>query len=175
MQRLPFITSPIEQQFDLMVLGSTDRLSSSLNLFQLQSHYHAKLPLHPLLRLLVAGHLGFNRTNHPADQPDITKLKLGGSNGLRGYAYNSLMGDPLAKQLKLKAMTLEMQYQLMPSLYLTTFVDAGNIVRAWRDPIKKSAGFGLTYGTPIGDINVSLARPIHERNSTWRINLTYTN
>lgn len=173
-QQLPFMTATIQQQWSVALLGSSDTLSSSLNLFQIRGQYLAKIPIHPLFRMVFATHWGINHTNDPQNQPDITKLKLGGSNGLRGYAFNSIAGPTNANKHILKAITLEAQYQMLPDLYLTTFVDAGNVTPTWHHALKKSAGVGLAYSTPLGDINVSLARPIHDGRQPWRLNLTYT-
>jgi len=121
--------------------------------------------------------------------PSLDKLHTdlrfftGGDNSVRGFDYKGIDGlenlhsSDLTSQ-KLKVISGEYQYWLLRNWGLSMFADAGNVVQHWNDPVKKAAGFGVLWRSPVGPFSLSFARDLHIPNHTqahrnkWRLHLS---
>ena len=105
----------------------------------------------------------------------------GGSQSIRGYAYQSL-GDELtviepngeAETFvvggdRLVIGSLEYQYYFTDTWRGALFVDAGDAFDKGEFDVKVGAGFGVHYITPVGPVRVELANSVSEDNPSWRL------
>ena len=105
----------------------------------------------------------------------------GGSQSIRGYAYQSL-GDELTvvepngetKTLvvggdRLVIGSLEYQYYFTGTWRGALFVDAGDAFDRGEFDAKVGAGFGVHYVTPVGAVRVELANSVSEDDPSWRL------
>lgn len=103
--------------------------------------------------------------------PISQRYFLGGGSSIRGFSENSLGpkgsdGNPIGGDL-LFANNFELRYALLESLWLQTFIDAGNVFLQNRSvdlgDIRTSSGIGLRFISPIGPIGLDIARPIDHK------------
>ncbi len=103
---------------------------------------------------------------HSQDYIPISKrFFAGGSNSVRGYAYQDLgdkdrQGEPIGGYSLFEA-SAELRFPLIGKLNGVLFLDGGNI---FADPyqfdlvnLRYGAGFGFRYLTPVGPIRIDLA------------------
>lgn len=60
--------------------------------------------------------------------------------------------------------SIEYRYWLMPTWGVTAFFDAGNAIDHWSDALKKGAGFGLLWKSPVGAFSISAASGLDKEN-----------
>ena len=78
---------------------------------------------------------------------------------VRGFSYHSL-GDPtIFKNTKLLTATLEAQKELIPSLFVNAFTDAGTSGTSL-DRYAAAIGLGVIWESPLGNIELSIGKPI---------------
>ena len=105
----------------------------------------------------------------------------GGSQSIRGYAYQSL-GDELTVVEpngetktavvggdRLVIGSLEYQYYFTATWRGALFVDAGDAFDRGEFDAKVGAGFGVHYVTPVGAVRVELANSVSEDDPSWRL------
>ena len=109
--------------------------------------------------------------------PSSLRFFAGGDNSVRGYVYKSLgpkdvTGDVVGGKHLLQG-SMELQRAIFDKWAVSTFYDVGN---AFDDVMNlklyQGAGIGLHYETPIGALNLSLARQISVPNPQLRIHFT---
>ena len=107
----------------------------------------------------------------------------GGSQSIRGYAYQSLgneitvTGDDGQQRTlvvggdRLVTSTLEYQYYLNKNWRAAVFVDAGDAFDDGEFEANVGAGFGIHFLTPVGAVRVEMANSVTEDNPSWRLHL----
>lgn len=111
------------------------------------------------------------------DVPSSLRFFAGGDNSVRGYAYKSLApkdatGDVVGGKNLLQG-SLELQRAIFDKWAVSIFYDAGNAFDDTKDlKLYQGAGIGLHYTTPIGAINLSLARQISVPDPQLRLHFT---
>lgn len=60
--------------------------------------------------------------------------------------------------------SIEYRYWLMPTWGVTAFFDAGNAINQWSEALKKGAGFGLLWKSPVGAFSISVASGLDKEN-----------
>ena len=109
--------------------------------------------------------------------PSSLRFFAGGDNSVRGYAYKSLgpkdaSGEVVGGKQLLQG-SVELQRVIFDKWAVSIFYDAGNAfddVSALK--LHQGAGLGLHYKTPIGALNLSLARQISVPDPQFRIHFT---
>ncbi|MFZ4857526.1 MAG: autotransporter assembly complex protein TamA [Desulfuromonadaceae bacterium] len=111
------------------------------------------------------------------NMPSSLRFFAGGDNSVRGYAYKSLgpkdaTGDVVGGKHLLQG-SIELQRAIFNNWAVSTFYDAGNAFDdAMNLKLFQGVGIGLHYETPIGALNLSLARQISVPNPQLRIHFT---
>lgn len=100
----------------------------------------------------------------------------GGDQSVRGYDYRTLSptdetGDRIGGRFLL-AGSVEYQYEFIPKWRAATFIDHGNAVNSWTDPMKTSAGIGIRWVSPVGPIRLDLAKSISDQDEGFRIHFS---
>ena len=89
----------------------------------------------------------------------------GGDRSLRGYDYESISprdknGD-LKGGSKLLTASLEYQFKVTGKWWGAAFFDVGDVVDHVQDfRLKKGAGLGIRWESPLGPIKLDIARPV---------------
>jgi len=150
-------------------------LSSTASFLQLNGN--GKI-LFPLLggRVLVRGDLGYTEVTNVRELPASIRFFAGGDSSVRGFAYESL--GPLADNGEviggrhLATGSLEYDHPITEKWHLAVFTDGGNAFNDFNDfEIRRSAGFGIRWRSPLGPIRLDLARAVDESRD-WRLHLS---
>ena len=141
-------------------------LLSEVDLLQLKFNGKGILPLGKKARILSRLEAGYNFVDDFTQLPSSLRFFAGGDNSIRGYEYESLGpegsdGDVVGGEGVVVG-SFEADYLFKPKWALAAFVDAGNAFEVNDIQIKKSAGVGVRWRSPIGPVKVDVAFPIDE-------------
>lgn len=111
-----------------------------------------------------------------ASVPASLRFFAGGDQSVRGYDYRTLSptdetGDRIGGRF-LMASSVEYQYEFRHKWRAATFIDHGNAVDSWKDPMKTSAGIGIRWVSPVGPIRLDLAQSISDPDEGFRIHFS---
>lgn len=166
-------------------LGAAEA-GSDLDLARMYANFRGVLSLGGNHRLVGRAELGavFFPDNSRPDLAPSLSFFAGGSQSIRGYAYQSLgptetVVNPEGQERvlvvggdRLAIVSTEYQYYVTPEWRGAVFVDAGNAFNAGDfDPVV-GAGVGVHYVSPVGAIRVDFGNSVSENSSTWRVHLT---
>ena len=105
-------------------------------------------------RLLLHGELGYTNINNLSNLPLSLQLLAGGPQSVRGYSYRSIGPGNI-----LRVTSIELQQKIYKDFYLAGFYDAAMVSnKIGSGTVFQSAGPGLVWLSPIGMIEVSVAR-----------------
>jgi translocation and assembly module TamA len=108
--------------------------------------------------------------------PASLRFFAGGDQSVRGYSYNTLgptdaqgavVGGP-----HLLVGSVEYEHALASKWSAAVFFDQGNALNDFRDPLKKGAGVGVRWRTPIGQIRVDVAAALSEPGRPRRFHIS---
>jgi translocation and assembly module TamA len=163
--------------------AASDQLGSDLDLVRFTAAL--RYVVTPVPRNRVVTRLDLGRVKIASgDRKDLAPslaFFAGGSQSIRGYAYQSL-GDELTVVEpngetetfvvggdRLAIGSLEYQYYFTDTWRGALFVDAGDAFDKGEFDVKIGAGFGVHYITPVGPVRVELANSVSEDDPTWRL------
>ena len=165
------------------VEATANQLGSDLDLLRFTAALRYVMTPVPRNRLVTRLDLGRVKIAN-GDRRDLAPslaFFAGGSQSIRGYAYQSL-GDELTvvepngetKTLvvggdRLVIGSLEYQYYFTATWRGALFVDAGDAFDRGEFDAKVGAGFGVHYVTPVGAVRVELANSVSEDDPSWRL------
>ena len=165
------------------VEAAADQVGSDLDLLRFTAALRYVMTPVPRNRLVTRLDLGRVKIAN-GDRRDLAPslaFFAGGSQSIRGYAYQSL-GDELTvvepngetKTLvvggdRLVIGSLEYQYYFTATWRGALFVDAGDAFDRGEFDAKVGAGFGVHYVTPVGAVRVELANSVSEDDPSWRL------
>lgn len=124
------------------------------------------------------GKAGTSILNDPfADLPTSLRYFAGGENSVRGYAYKSLGPEDASGEVVGGRNLLQGSFEVERSLFkewgVSLFYDAGNAFDSFSDyQIHQGAGIGVNYHSPIGSINLYLARQVGISDPAFRIHFS---
>ena len=165
------------------VEAAADQVGSDLDLLRFTAALRYVMTPVPRNRLVTRLDLGRVKIAN-GDRRDLAPslaFFAGGSQSIRGYAYQSL-GDELTvvepngetKTFvvggdRLAIGSLEYQYYFTDTWRGALFVDAGDAFNGGDFDAKVGAGFGVHYVTPVGPVRVELANSVSEDDPSWRL------
>jgi len=116
-------------------------------------------------RLLARAALGAISIANLSNLPLSMQFYAGGASSIRGFTYNSIgPGRYLAVG------SFEIQQRIKGKIYLGGFIDAGNVNnRITKSKVRIGAGPALIYLSPIGAIELSIAKNASPTDGHWRI------
>ena len=162
--------------FDLR--GTHRLLGSDTELLQLISEGSFLLPLPWRLSLQTRAKTGITLLSDPlSDLPPSLRFFAGGDQSVRGYAYQSLGPSDAAGQVvggkHLISGSVELERALFSDWGVSVFYDAGNAFDSFPGVrLFEGAGVGVHYYTPVGALNLSVARQIGVDDPGFRIHFT---
>lgn len=162
--------------FDLR--GTHRLLGSDTEVLQLISAGSWALPLPWRLSLQTRAKAGITLLSDPLkDLPPSLRFFAGGDQSVRGYAYQSLgpldATGQVAGGKHLLAGSVELERALFSDWGVSAFYDAGNAFDSFAEVrLFEGAGVGVHYYTPVGALNLSVARQIGVEDPGVRIHFT---
>lgn len=104
--------------------------------------------------------------------PNFYRFKAGGSQSVRGYAFESLSNNDVGSNHIITA-SVEAEYRFLEKWSVAAFFDIGNAFNDWSDPdLRKGAGIGLRWYSIAGPIRVDVAQALDFTGRPWRIHFT---
>lgn len=125
-------------------------------------------------RFYLRGEVGYLNT------PDINRISpsmryfAGGDKSVRGYGYKKISPkDSNGKYIggsRLATGTLEYQYQVYPSWWVATFVDAGLAANTFNaNELRYGTGVGVRWVSPIGSVKFDIATPVRDKDNSKNV------
>jgi translocation and assembly module TamA len=165
-------------RFLLDLRGAHPYLGSDSALAQFIAEGNALLPLPWRLSLHTRAKFGMTLLADPLGEiPPSIRFFAGGDESVRGYPYQSLGPRDSTGQVvggrHLIFGSLELERSLFDNWGVSVFHDAGNAFSDFnRVQIFQAIGVGAHYYTPVGGLNLSLAKPLETGWGTYRIVFT---
>jgi len=122
-------------------------------------------------RIVLRGELGYVHADSSEGIPTANLFRTGGSRSVRGYTSQSLgvpLGEAVVGGRYLAVVSAEYQHLLTRDWAAAAFVDAGNAadsIDSFR--FARGAGVGMRWRTPVGPLNIDLARGFDP--GQWRV------
>lgn len=162
-------------RFDLDLRGATEALISDTSFAQLQSTIKFISSLDKKNRFITRGTIGSTSTNDFDKLPTSIRFFAGGSQSVRGYRYLSL-GPVDANGIvvggrHLLTGSIEFEHSFKENWGVAIFTDAGNAIDDFNDDLKKGAGFGFRWKSPVGTIRLDFASALSVDGNPWRIHI----
>lgn len=163
-------------RLQLDVRGASEAVVSDLAF--LQGRVQAK-GIHTLGesgRLIARADAGATRTDNFNDLPATLRFYAGGDNSVRGYAYQSIgpvndQGEVTGGKYLLTG-SIEYEHRIYQKWSVAIFYDAGNAFLDEFEPLKRGAGIGARWRSPVGNIRLDVANAVSEPDRPWRIHFT---
>lgn len=162
----------------LDVRGTHQYLGSSTGLLQCTAEAHGIAPLPWRFSLVGRAKAGFTLQNEPLkDLPASLRFFAGGDRSVRGYGYQSLgPRDATGKIVGGKdvlALSIELEKALFKNWGIAAFYDVGNAFDSLTDiRLYQGAGLGVRYYTPIGALQLDVARQLDVDNPAYSLHFT---
>lgn len=124
-------------------------------------------------RFLARAQFGSVSSNAFDSVPPSLRFFAGGDQSVRGYDFRGLSptnaeGDRIGGR-HLIAGSLEYQYEFIERWRAAVFVDHGNAIDSFSDPLETSLGIGVRWVSPIGPVRLDFARSISDPEQGFRI------
>lgn len=164
--------------FTLEARGTHQYLGSSTGLLQLIAEGRVIIPLPWRFAIISRAKGGMTLQNEPLkDLPASLRFYAGGDRSVRGYGYQSLGPKDITGEViggkHLLTTSIEIQRRFFKDWALAAFLDAGNAFDTLsRLRLYKGAGLGIRYFTPIGALQLDLARQIGVDNPSYRVHFS---
>jgi translocation and assembly module TamA len=166
--------------------GGAEAMGSDLDLVRVRGRWGWITSPLPRQRLVVRGELGavFLDEGQRSNLAPSLSFFAGGSNSLRGFAYQSIgqeipvidsAGDTQVLVIggeRLALASVEYQYYWSDQWRTALFVDGGDAFDEGDFEAHYGAGFGLHYLSPVGALRVELANSLSEKDPAWRFHIT---
>jgi translocation and assembly module TamA len=165
-------------RYTLDIHGTHQLLGSDTALVQILAEGGYLLPLPWRLSLHTRTKGGVTMLNDPLlDIPPSLRFFTGGDQSVRGYSYKSLGPRDVAGNVvggkQLLTGSVELERALFKNWGVSIFYDIGNTFNSFSEvALFKGAGVGLHYFTPVGALNLSVARPLGVENPSTHIHFT---
>ncbi len=151
-------------RYALDLRGTSQALGSTTQLLQLLTEASHILSLPWRLSLATSARANITFFSDPlSDLPPSLRFFAGGDQSVRGYAYQSLgprdaSGNVVGGKHLLTG-CVELQRAILEDWAVSVFYNAGNAFDSFTDvTLFQAAGVGVHYFTPVGALNLSVAR-----------------
>jgi translocation and assembly module TamA len=104
--------------------------------------------------------------------PFAYRFKAGGSQSVRGYAFENLSNNNIGSNNIITA-SAELEMRFLESWSAAVFFDVGNAFNDWNAmSLKKGAGVGIRWYSIAGAIRLDFAQALDQPDDPWRIHFT---
>ncbi len=126
-------------------------------------------------RLIGRAELGYTATNDLRRLPPEYRFFAGGDQSIRGYGYQRIgpideKGGVIGGKI-LAVGSVEFEHRFLPKWGAAAFFDAGNAMNAFSEGIKKGAGAGVRWISPIGPIRVDGGYGFDSPSRGWKLHV----
>jgi translocation and assembly module TamA len=150
------------------LLGSHTALGAEANFLRGDIQAERTVDLQPRWHVLLRGQLGAAAVANSDDLPGQYRFFAGGDRSVRGFGYNELSPVTLTSTgtpqriggRYLIAGTVELQRDLTRNLALASFVDFGNALNNFNDPLAWSGGVGVRWLLPGITLGLDVAQAV---------------
>ncbi|MFL6712210.1 MAG: autotransporter assembly complex protein TamA [Sulfurifustis sp.] len=159
----------------LEVRGSSEQVASDVSMLQARFQSKVIFPFFDFGRFVLRGDVGATRIVDFDRLPPSLRFFAGGDVSVRGYAYNSL-GPTDANGVVIGGKYLlvgsaEYQQRIVGNWAGAVFYDTGNALNDLNDPLRRGAGIGVRWRSPIGQIRLDLASALSNPGRPVRVHL----
>lgn len=125
-------------------------------------------------RIVTRAEIGYLNTKDINKIPPALRFFAGGDRSVRGYGYKKISPKDRNGKLiggsRLLTGSFEYQYQVYPSWWGATFVDAGLAANRFSsEEMRYGAGVGVRWASPVGAIKFDIATPIRDKDNSKNI------
>jgi translocation and assembly module TamA len=160
----------------LDVRGAHPELVSNVQFIQVRGQAKFVHQFFDKERIILRGDVGATRFGSIHTLPTSVRFFAGGDQSVRGYAYNSLGPVNSAGQVvggeQLLVGSAEVEHRFTDKWSVALFYDAGNAMNDWQESLKKGAGFGIHWRSPVGPIRFDLGFALSEPGTPKRLHIT---
>jgi len=167
-------------RLQLTLRGAMDLLFHTRHFAQVDLEYRWLKPISKAGSLLLRSELGATFPRDIQNLPLSLRFFAGGDQSLRGFKYRSLPKNHdqpgvshVAGGAYLLLGSIEYEHQIKGPFSLATFIDGGNALNHWQEPLQASLGLGVRWHTPIGPLRVDIAYPITQSHLGWRVHINF--
>lgn len=157
------------------IKGTHPSLGSKFQLVQMRLQGKLIRPVLQNGRVTLRGDAGLTRIKDFAELPPSLRFFAGGDQSVRGYDYNSLSPKDASGRVlggeQLLVGSAEYEYSWTEKWSSGIFFDIGNAVDDWAQKLKRGAGFGVRWKSPVGLIRVDLAWALSDPNNPMRLHV----
>lgn len=165
-------------RYALDLRGTHTILGSTTQLLQLIAEGSHVLSLPWRLSILTGARIGVTFFSDPLqDLPPSLRFFAGGDQSVRGYAYQSLGPTDSTGQVvggkHLLTGHIDVQRAILDDWAISVFYNAGNAFDTFNDVrLFQAVGAGVHYYTPVGALNLFVARQIQKDDPEFRFHFT---
>jgi len=157
------------------VVGSHSTFFSDANFLQVRVRDERRFRLAPKWDLLLRGEVGASAVNDFSELPADYRFFAGGDRSVRGYALDELspVDESGAKVggRHLVIGSVEIERALPRNFAIAAFVDGGNAINDFSDPLQYSVGIGVRWKLPVVSLGIDVAKSVSESDRSPRIHL----
>jgi len=162
-------------RFNFGVRGASDNFVSDTEFTQLVGDLKFITSIDARNRFIARGRLGTIHTDDFEQLPSSIRFFAGGTQSVRGYAYESLgpeddNGDVIGGE-HLMTGSIEFEHYFNDRWGAAVFIDAGNALESFGDDLEQGAGFGVRWKSPVGPVRIDLANAISTDDKGWRLHV----
>ena len=168
----------VPRGFQVELLASTENLGSDTNFTRVVVSDERRFRLTDKWAVQVRGEIGASAVGDFEELPADYRFFAGGDQSVRGYGYEDLSpvdadGNKVGGRHLITA-SVELQRNLPRNLVGAVFIDAGNAINKFGDPLEYSVGIGLRYRLPFLSIGLDVAQSISEPDRSPRLHINFT-
>lgn len=168
----------VPRGFQVELLASTEAFGSDTNFTRILVSDERRFRLGDKWALQLRGEIGASAVGDFQELPADYRFFAGGDQSVRGYGYEELSpvdanGNKVGGRHLLTG-SIELQRNLPKNLVGAVFVDAGNAINKFGDPLEYSVGIGLRYRLPFLSIGLDVAQSISESDRSPRVHINFT-
>lgn len=158
------------------VRGGSESVGSSVSFLRLRVTGNFVQPLAERIRFLFRSEYGAIDVGDLSRLPPSQRFFAGGDRSVRGYRYEKLgpmdtTGAVTGGRYVLTA-NAEIDYLFFGNYGAAVFYDAGNAANEpWPD-LKRSAGLGMRWRSPVGMVRIDIAHPLDDPDTDYRLHLS---
>jgi translocation and assembly module TamA len=150
------------------LLGSHTALGAKSNFLRVDIQSERQIDIRPLWHLLMRGQFGSTAIRADGAIPGQYRFFAGGDRSVRGFGFDELSPVTLSSTGQQQRIggrhlitgTLEVQRDISRGIALATFVDFGNALNRFQDPLAWSTGLGIRWLLPGITLGLDVAQAV---------------